>query len=51
MGIIRHRYPKTKMASKRRSGLKQWELFNRYQAFKVRLRYGRRKLIHWWRKV
>jgi len=50
MGIIRLRYAKTRMASKRRSGLKRWEIFNRYQNFKVRLQYGRRKLIYWWRK-
>jgi hypothetical protein len=45
------RYSKTKMASQRRSHLKQWVIFNRFHVFKLRLQYGRRKTIHWWRNV
>jgi hypothetical protein len=49
--ILRPRYSKTKMASQRRSCLKKWVIFNRFHVFKLRLQYGRRKTIHWWRNV
>lgn len=49
--ILRPRYSKTKMACQRRAHLKKWVTFSYYQAFKVRLQYGRRKTIHWWRKI
>ena len=48
---LKPRYSKTKMASQRRSNLKEWALFNRFHGFKLRLQCGRRKTIHWWRKV
>jgi hypothetical protein len=49
--ILKHRRVKTKMASQRRSHSKYWEKFNAYHSFKLRMRHGRRKPIHWWRKV
>jgi len=50
MGIIRTRYAKTRMASMRRQHKTVIKIFNYYHAFKLRLKYGRRKTIHWWRK-
>lgn len=47
---IRKRYTKGKMATERRRHGLAYEVFNRYQAFKIKLKYGRRKLIYWWRK-
>lgn len=48
---IRLRVPRTKLASQRRQHSKEWDLYIRYQEFKVRMKYGRRKPIHWWRKA
>jgi hypothetical protein len=50
MGIIRKRYSKTRMSSMRRQHSAILSIFNAYYEFKVRLKYGRRKTIHWWRK-
>jgi hypothetical protein len=47
---ILRRYSKNKMASQRRQHSKEWSLFIRFQEFRVRMKYGRRKPIHWWRK-
>lgn len=47
--ILQPRYPKTRMASRRRAHLKKWVKFNALQCFKIRIKYGRRKNIHWWR--
>ena len=48
---IRKRYVKSKLASQRRQHSKEWDLYLRYQEFKVRMKYGRRKPIHWWRSL
>jgi hypothetical protein len=48
---LKPRYSKTKMSSQRRSHLKEWVLFNNFHVFKLRMKHGRRKTIHWWRKV
>jgi hypothetical protein len=47
---ILRRYSKNKMSSQRRQHSKEWSLFIRFQEFRVRMKYGRRKPIHWWRK-
>ena len=47
---IRKRYNRGRMATERRRHGIAYQIMNRYQAFKLKLKYGRRKLTHWWRK-
>lgn len=41
---------RSKMESKKRGSRFMNGIFERYHAFKTRLRYGRRKPVHWWKK-
>ena len=42
------RRDRNRIATQRRQHRRSISLFNRYQTFKVVMRYGRRKPVHWW---
>ena len=46
---LKPRRSRTRMSAMRRQSLSFTRFFNQYHAFKTRLRYGRRKPVHWWK--